>query len=75
MGPPDISLADVANAVTPRTIVCAVLLGSVVCLANMYFGLQAAWYGELNAHAERCLALPSFEAYNIISPDRCRRAR
>lgn len=36
----------VMNALTPRAIVCAILLGTGVCLTNMYFGLQA---GLVNA--------------------------
>ena len=51
MAPPDISLADVANAVTPRTIACAVLLGSVVCLANVYFALQAGMVNSMPMHS------------------------
>jgi uncharacterized oligopeptide transporter (OPT) family protein len=74
MAPPDISLTDVANAVTPRTIACAILLGSVVCLANMYFGLQAGMVNSMPMQSA-LLGFAFFEAYNIISPDRCRRAR
>ncbi|KAL6830020.1 OPT oligopeptide transporter domain-containing protein [Trichoderma camerunense] len=36
-----LTLGTVKEAMTPRAIACAVLLGSAVCLTNMYFGLQA----------------------------------
>jgi uncharacterized oligopeptide transporter (OPT) family protein len=35
------SLATIKEAMTLRAVTCAVFLGSGVCLANMYFGLQA----------------------------------
>ena len=62
MAPPDISLADVANAVTPRAIACAVLLGSVVCLVNMYSDLQA---GMMNSMAMQS-ALLGFALFRSI---------
>lgn len=39
-------LASVVDALTLRAISCAITLGSIVCFANMYFGLQA---GTVNA--------------------------
>lgn len=43
---PDPTLSSVNVALTPRAVSCAILLGSVICFANMYFGLQA---GTVNA--------------------------
>lgn len=39
-------LPALSDALTPRAIACALLLGTAVCLANTYFGLQA---GTVNA--------------------------
>jgi uncharacterized oligopeptide transporter (OPT) family protein len=35
------SIALVTDALTPRAIVCTISIGSILCLMNMYFGLQA----------------------------------
>lgn len=43
---PDPPLSSVTVALTPRAVSCAILLGSAICFANMYLGLQA---GTVNA--------------------------
>lgn len=40
------ALPSVADSLTPRAVVCAVFLGTALCFANMYLGLQA---GTVNA--------------------------
>lgn len=42
----DPPLSSVMGALTPRAVSCAILLGSAICFANMYLGLQA---GTVNA--------------------------
>ena len=44
---PEPPLSSVSDALTPRILACAVLLGSGVCLANMYFGLQAGMVNSM----------------------------
>lgn len=43
---PEPPLSSVGEALTFRAVFCAIILGSVVCFANTYFGLQA---GTVNA--------------------------
>lgn len=40
------SYSRVRDALSPRAILCAIVLGCAICFANMYFGLQA---GTVNA--------------------------
>jgi uncharacterized oligopeptide transporter (OPT) family protein len=59
-----ISLPSARDALTPRIIACAVLLSSSICLANMYFSLQA---GIVNAMPMQS-SLFRFAFFNGIQP-------
>lgn len=57
-------LPSVKDTLTLKTIVSAILLGAVVCLANMYFGLQA---GMVNAMPMQS-ALLGFAFFRAVEP-------
>lgn len=59
-----LSLPSARDALTPRTVACAAFLGAMVCLANMYFGLQA---GMVNAMPMQS-ALLGFAFFRGIQP-------
>ncbi|KAI9172707.1 putative oligopeptide transporter [Paramyrothecium foliicola] len=57
-------LSDAKKTLTPRAVACGVFLGSIICLANMYFGLQA---GMVNAMPMQS-ALLAFAIFRSLRP-------
>ncbi|KAK3177530.1 hypothetical protein K4F52_009672 [Lecanicillium sp. MT-2017a] len=53
-----------AATLTPRAVACGILLGSVVCLANIYFGLQAGMVSPMPMQS----ALLGFAIFQSIRP-------
>ncbi len=60
----EIRLHRVQDALTPRTVACAVVLGSALCLANTYFGLQAGVVSSMPMQS----ALLGFSVFASIRP-------